>query len=88
MDRGHDVRPGEADQVGVAAQVTRVVTEPLAPEVGLGQLVRLDERAHPAVEHEDPFAEQAVEGASRVDRLNGEDVVDGRGTGHGSEPVG
>ena len=39
VDRGHDVRPGQADQVGVTAQVTRVVAEPLAPEVRLGQLV-------------------------------------------------
>ena len=54
--------PGQAEQVGVAAQVARVVAEPLAAVVGLGQLVGLDERAHRAVEHEDPRPEQVVRG--------------------------
>ena len=35
--------------------------EPLAPEVLLGQLVPLEERAHRPVEHQDPLAEQPSE---------------------------
>jgi hypothetical protein len=86
VDRGNDIGPSQADQIGVAAQVARVVTEALAPEVRLGQGVRLDERAHPAVEHEDPFAQQAVEarepGRPAERRGHGHS---GEGRGHGSE---
>jgi hypothetical protein len=44
-----------------------VVREGLAAEVGFAELVRLEHRAHRAVEHEDALAEQALElGAARV----------------------
>ena len=50
-------------QVVVAAQVAGVVGEALAAEVGLDQLVALDERAHRAVHDHDPLAQQVVEPA-------------------------
>ena len=61
VDVADDVRLGEAEQVVVAAEVLRVIGEALAPEVLLGQLVALEERAHRAVEHEDPLAQEPVE---------------------------
>ncbi len=45
-------------QVVVAAQVARVRLEAFAAEVGLGQLVALNHRAHRAVEHENPPGQQ------------------------------
>ena len=53
-----DLGLGQHQQVVGAPQVARVVGEALAAEVGLGQLVALDDRAHGAVEHEDPLAQQ------------------------------
>ncbi len=58
VDRGDGRRLGQAQQVAVAAQVARVVAEPLAAEVGLGELVGLEHRAHRPVEHEDPLAQE------------------------------
>ena len=43
-----------------------MVREPLAAEVGLGQLVPLDHRPHRAVEDEDALREQRVERVSRI----------------------
>ena len=59
VDRGDGRRLGQAQQVAVAAQVARMVAEPLAAEVGLGELVGLEHRAHRAVEDEDPLAQEA-----------------------------
>ena len=42
----------------VAAQVARMVAEPLASEIGLGEPVGLEHRAHRPVEHEDPLAQE------------------------------
>ena len=53
------------EQIVVAAQVARVIREPLAAEVRLGQLVALDHRAHRAVEDED--ASSRSESASASD---------------------
>ena len=53
----HDIGPGQREQVVGTAQVARMVGEALAPEIGLGQLVRLEHRAHGAVEHEDALAQ-------------------------------
>ena len=44
--------PREHEQIVVAAQVARVAREARAPEVGLGEGVALDHRAHRTVEHE------------------------------------
>ncbi len=54
-----DVGPRQHQQVVVALQVARVILEALAAEVGLGQLVPLDHRAHRAVEDEDALREQS-----------------------------
>ena len=51
-------RLGQAQQVGVAAQVARMVAEPLAAEIGFGEPVGLEHRAHRPVEHEDPLAQE------------------------------
>ena len=58
VDREHDVRPDEREQVAVTAQVVRVVLEPLGPVVRLLEAVALDERAHRAVHDDDPLAQQ------------------------------
>jgi hypothetical protein len=54
----HHVRPGQGEDVGVAAQVPRVVAESLAPKVGLLEAVALDQGPGGAVEDEDALLEQ------------------------------
>jgi hypothetical protein len=61
MDRGDDVGTREHQQIVVASQLAGMRRQPLAAEVGLGQLVTLDHRAHGAVEDENPRREQRVE---------------------------
>jgi hypothetical protein len=39
-----------------------VISELLAAKVGLGEIVRLDHRAHGAIEHGDALAEECVKG--------------------------
>ena len=56
-----DVRPRQDEDVAVPAQVLGVVLEALAAEVGLGQLVALDHRAHRAVEEEHALLERAAQ---------------------------
>ena len=56
MDGANDVGPGQHQQIVVALELARMVGEALAAEVGLAELVRLDLRAHRAVEHEDALA--------------------------------
>ncbi len=58
MDLAHDVRPGEGQEIAVAADVARMVGEAGPAEVLLAQPVPLEHGAHGAVEHEDPIAEQ------------------------------
>ena len=58
MDGGDGRRLGQAQQVAVAAQVARMVAEPLAAEVRLGEPVGLEHRAHRPVEDEDPLAQE------------------------------
>jgi len=53
-----DFGAGEAEQVVVALQVVRVGGETVAAEVGLGEFVGLDHRAHRAVEDGDAGGEQ------------------------------
>ena len=57
MDGGDGRRLGQAQQVAVAAEVARVVAEPLAAEVGLAEPVGLEHRPHRPVEDDDPLAE-------------------------------
>jgi hypothetical protein len=61
VHRAHDVRPREREQVDVSAQVARVVAEPLAAVIRLGQLIALDQGAGRAVENEDPLGQQGPE---------------------------
>ena len=58
MHRPHDVRLGQAEEVVVAPQVARMGREPRPPEGGFVERVRLEHRAHGAVEHEDPLAQR------------------------------
>jgi hypothetical protein len=77
VDLGDEVGAGEREQVVVALEVVRVGAEAVAAEVRLGERVRLDHRAHGAVEHDDaPAAER------------GEAFEVGRGRGHGRETGG
>ena len=58
MNRPHDVRPGERQQIAVAADVAGVIPEAPAAKVRLGQAVALDQRPGGAVQDEDAFAQQ------------------------------
>ena len=59
VDRGDGRGLGQAEQVAVAPKVARVVGEPFAAEVGLGEPVGLEHRPHRPVEDEDPLAQEA-----------------------------
>ena len=61
MDRRDHLGSGEREQVVVAAQVTRMIGEARPPEVGLRELVLLDQRPHGPVEDEDPLVRRCVE---------------------------
>jgi hypothetical protein len=61
VELGHDVRPGQVQEVGVALDVARMVPEPLAAEVLLGEPAPLQEHAPGAVEDDDPLLEQRGE---------------------------
>ena len=60
MDRPDGGRLGQREQVVVAAQVARMVTEALTPVASLVECARLQHRAHRAVEHEDALGQQAA----------------------------
>ncbi len=88
VDRSDDVGPGQREEVVVPAQVARMTGETFAAEVGLGQPVALDHRAHRAVHDEDPLSGQRAEegqpagaGEGRGDRL-GDPVARFSGCGH------
>ncbi len=56
--RGADRRRlGQAEEVGVAAQVAWMIAEALTAEVGLAEPVDLEERAHRSVEDDDPVTQ-------------------------------
>ena len=79
----------QAQQVVVAAEVARVVAEPLTLEVGLAELARLEHRAHGAVEDEDPLPQQvgqARQAAGPGERRSGAPGGDRHATG--SAPAG
>ena len=73
MNGADDVRTREDEDVAVPAQVFRMTPEALAAEVGLGQLVALDHRAHRTVEEEHTLVERAAQ------RLLGERLRPERG---------
>ena len=56
-----DVGARQDQQIVVALEILRVILEPLAAEVRLGQLVALDHRPHRAVEDEDALRERVLE---------------------------
>ncbi len=58
VDRGDQVRRGDAEQVVVALHVGRPVGEPLTAVARLVRPVPLDRRAHGAVEDEDALLEE------------------------------
>ncbi len=58
--------------------------EPLAPEVALVEAVRLDHRAHRAVEDEDPLAKQRRQARQASLPALGAETL---GTGHGGRSV-
>jgi hypothetical protein len=57
----YQVRPGEAEDVDVVLEKLRVLSEPLAPPVLLGQTLPLQEHANRPVEDHDPLLEQPIE---------------------------
>ncbi len=61
MDLGHHLRPGQHEDVVVAAQIVAVPGQALAAEIGLAQLVALDHGAHGAVDDEDAPGELFVQ---------------------------
>ena len=58
VDPGDDLGVRQVQQVGVAAEVARVVAEALAAVLLLGELAAVDEDAPRPVEHEDPLGEK------------------------------
>src|SRR5690606_20515949 len=61
VDRRDDVRPGQRQQVVVAALVVAGVGEALAAVVGLPEPVALDHGAHGAVEHQDAAGKRVLQ---------------------------
>ena len=66
VDPRDDLGPRDVQEIGVAGDVVRVVAEPLAPVRLLAAQLALDEHAPGAVEHGDPFAEDALEALTRI----------------------
>ena len=69
MDLRDHVGPRQDEDVVVALEILRMILEPLAAEIRLGQLVPLDHGAHRAIEHEDPFGEQPLESVGSVSHV-------------------
>ncbi len=65
VDLGDDVGACENQQVVVPLHVLRMIAEPIAAEVLLGQRVALDHRTHRAVEHQDSLPQRAIERVPR-----------------------
>src|SRR5690606_33382372 len=80
VDRRDDLRPGQRQQVVVAALVVAGIGEALAAVVGLLQPVALDHGAHGAVEHQD------AAGEGRFERGDAVGVEPGK-RGHGLRPI-
>ena len=61
MDRLYRVGQRERQQVVVPAHVARMARKPRAAEILLRELESLEHRAHGAVQHEDPIAQDPRE---------------------------
>ena len=66
MDPRNDLGTRDVQQIGVACDVVRVMAEPLAAIGLLAAELALDEHTPGAVEHGDPFAEDALEALTRI----------------------
>ncbi len=56
VDVGHEIRPGQVEDVGVARDVDRVIGEARATVVRRAEIGPVDQRAPGTVEHEDPLS--------------------------------
>src|SRR5579863_1299449 len=61
VDAGDDLGSREREKVVVAAQVTAMPGEALAPEVALLQALPLDHGAHGAIQHDDALPQHVLE---------------------------
>ena len=64
VDRAHNARPRQGKEIVVALEVGRVIVQAAlgrASILGLPQLVRLDHRAHCAVQNEDALGKQPLQ---------------------------
>ena len=84
MDGSNRGRLGQAQHVAVAAEIARMVAKTLAAEVGLGEVVGLEHRAHRPVEDDDPVTKDARQHGEAGDAIEGcalASVGEGRGDG-------
>jgi len=58
MDRADEVGARQDEDIAVPLQVTRVLRETLAAEIGFGQLVSLDHCPHRSIEDEDAIVHE------------------------------
>ncbi len=58
VDVEHDIRPGQVQQIRVAADVLRMVTQDVTAVVGRGQPGALQHRAPRSVKHHDALVQQ------------------------------
>ena len=61
VDLGHELRPRQVEEVGIALDVARVVAKALAAVLVLRELAPVDEHTPGAVEDEDPLGEKVLE---------------------------
>src|SRR4029078_7640450 len=66
VDPRDDLGPRDVQEIGVAGDVVRVVTKPLAPVCLLAAQLALDEDTPRPVENGDPFAEDALSALTRL----------------------
>ena len=71
VDVADDVGLCQHQKIVVSAHVLRPVLEPFTAEFRLFQAVRLDHRAHGAVEHQDAFRRDGAETGFGIGRLAG-----------------
>ena len=66
MDRGDDLRLRQVEQVGIAAEVPRVIGEALAAELLLGEAAPLQQNAPGPVEHGNALSEDLLQPVARI----------------------
>ncbi len=55
MDGLHNIGACKAQKIVIPLQIAYMILEPVAAEIGLLQLIRLEHRSHGAIEDEDSF---------------------------------